>query len=1660
MDTGGLNMKKETMRKSRFWILWAFLILAAAQILPSGPGLCLALPTDSVIPDLGVPETDGNVLAIAATSTHNKEISDWTVILYVTNINDSGAGSLRQAIADAYNSYAIGFIEGLNGQTITLTSGEIVIDKDLTILGLGMNDLTISGHDASRVFNIAAGKTVEITDLTISHGYVTESNPKGGGIYNEGSLTLNRVNVSNCACEGIGGTSTRAQGGGIYSASGASLTMTDCRVHQNTAEGHHLLVGSDYRADDARGGGLCNFGTLTMNRCEVSNNTASSLEEGSTASYYAEAYGGGIYCDNAAPLTMTNCTISGNVAHGWQGSYGGGINAGDSPVLTFCTVACNEAGGTSDRRGGGVYSYAAAGKGPTIGNSIFANNISTGGGSEAPDLYGNLQSANYNLIFNTSGYTLSGTTKDNIAGSDPLLGDLRLNGASTRTHALNSGSPARNVIPQASLGGITTDQRGQARPYPTGGKADIGAYEAQASTKTVTNTNDSGAGSLRQAIAECIEGDTVAFDAGLSGQTITLTSGELLIDIGVTITGLGMNDLTISGNNASRVFKVAPGADVEISNLTVSQGYIHVSAPKGGGIYNQGSLVLTNVSVSDCTCEGTGGDGNTGSISAQGGGIFNATGASLIMAGCSIRENTAQGRRRYDEDYSLYYADEAHGGGICNFGDLRVDRCEISNNTAKSLDPGTYPPSDRAYAHGGGIYCDNAAPFEITNCTISGNIANGAQGSYGGGINAGASLVLKLCTVACNEAQGSSTKRGGGIYSYAAAGQEPEFYNSLIANNSGAAGADGQDLFGRFESSDFNVLGTADGYTLIGWTDNNVVGQDPKIGSLRFNGGPTRTHALKSGSPAIDLIPNTDIFSGVDQRGESRPYPFMSYGDAGAYEVRPSTQRMVTNTNDSGAGSLRQVLADCVEGDTVVFDAGLSGQTITLTTGELLIDIDVTITGLGMNNLTISGSDASRVFHIAEGQGVEITDLTVAHGKAVSPDSKGGGIKNLGYMLALARVCVRDCLCLGSNTDAEGGGIYSSMNSTLEMENCRVFGNTAEGTGYRGGSDEYYAMSAYGGGICTLGNADITACEVSNNTAKSLHEVIPVADASAKGGGVFCQASGNTTLENCTVSGNITNADGPDRIESLGGGLYANSDTFVNFCTVAYNEVQGGALYSGNVQKGGGMYSTGLAGSGPSLKNSIFANNDCGVSGSGPDLFGHFVSQNYNLISMSGDFTLTGTTTNNLLDSDPLLGPLQDNGGPTWTHALNPSSLAIDWIPASEIGAITTDQRGQPRPSPADGNADIGAYEYKMTLVSLMNWDSPATQGWQKSSGPVNDGLFINAVDGAFYIAAHSTSSGDVRVGAGANASDTRNYYGGWQSPNTDIPFVPDNVYLAKFKISTTQANPLNVPNCRLYAEFIDAAGAYATAGGLRVGKSPFAPDAAGKVFNVYIQPASSMSASIQYVRYKFEVIDFDMAEWGTNTLQDVEVYRFEIPDLDPADKIATFAPPFTGWSTLAFGSPFGDATSGSGGTGLWVETPGPVAPTPRTVDYALWQIAGASSGVVFEADKLYRSVWRLSVPDGTTEGSCARIRLIAGNQGNNWSSELVADPASGYREQMPKVGGTDYSVWQETIPVLYGGADVALNNMGFLFDVADGRADQSGRIFLEQVDLYYYDIP
>ena len=110
---------------------------------------------------------------------------------------------------------------------------------------------------------------------------------------------------------------------------------------------------------------------------------------------------------------------------------------------------------------------------------------------------------------------------------------------------------------------------------------------------TVTNTNDSGSGSLRQALADANDGDTINF--AVTG-TIGLTSGELLVNKSVTVSGPGADILTVNGNATYRVFQIAPNKVVTISNLTITNGNANTQpVPDGGGIYNDhATLTLSN----------------------------------------------------------------------------------------------------------------------------------------------------------------------------------------------------------------------------------------------------------------------------------------------------------------------------------------------------------------------------------------------------------------------------------------------------------------------------------------------------------------------------------------------------------------------------------------------------------------------------------------------------------------------------------------------------------------------------------------------------------------------------------------------------------------------------------------------------------------------------------------------------------------------------------------------------------------------------------------------------------------------------------------------------------------------------------------------------------
>jgi hypothetical protein len=166
------------------------------------------------------------------------------------------------------------------------------------------------------------------------------------------------------------------------------------------------------------------------------------------------------------------------------------------------------------------------------------------------------------------------------------------------------------------------------------------ALSTQAATITVTNTNDNGSGSLRQAIAGAHNGDTIDF--GVAG-TISLSTGELLVDKSVTINGPGAASLTIDGNATGRVFHVSSGVTAAVARLTITNGtgWEDDLTNSGGGIYNDhATLALDNCTVS----------GNTASWG--GGGINNSSGTltnSTLSGNWAGRPQQGRRRRRYPQ---------------------------------------------------------------------------------------------------------------------------------------------------------------------------------------------------------------------------------------------------------------------------------------------------------------------------------------------------------------------------------------------------------------------------------------------------------------------------------------------------------------------------------------------------------------------------------------------------------------------------------------------------------------------------------------------------------------------------------------------------------------------------------------------------------------------------------------------------------------------------------------------------------------------------------------------------------------------------------------------------------------------------------------------------
>ncbi len=377
--------------------------------------------------------------------------------------------------------------------------------------------------------------------------------------------------------------------------------------------------------------------------------------------------------------------------------------------------------------------------------------------------------------------------------------------------------------------------------------------------------------------------------------------------------------------------------------------------------------------------------------------------------------------------------------------------------------------------------------------------------------------------------------------------------------------------------------------------------------------------------------------------------------------------------------------------DNITFSVTGEHQASGLSFSSFVITTPMTITGNGSapGGTALDGGGTKQVVNVGVNSGqVRIEDMTIRDGRnnftvGMTPTASGGGIQVVGsQMVTPASVTLEDVNVTanaveanGANGVALGGGVFAGFNTNLTLIDSTVSGNTVTA-----------ASKGSGAGIYALGNASITDSTVSGNLiqgAATIREgagiatdLAPVLNLNRStvsnnntgpaglGGGIRTGA-GSAAITNSTVSDNTAGSGG-------GGGIQANIGTVISASTFAGNSAPGGtgADVSATLDQ-------------TTVKSSILASpGACGASGSGS-----LVSAGRNLDN--GTSCGFGTTNGDLQNSNPMLGPLQDNGDPTFTRALLPGSPAID-AGAAVVG-VTVDQRGIARPQGA--GCDIGAFE-------------------------------------------------------------------------------------------------------------------------------------------------------------------------------------------------------------------------------------------------------------------------------------------------------------------------------------------------------------------------------
>lgn len=816
--------------------------------------------------------------------------------------------ALRNAVNTANtNSDASNVIDltGLTG-TITLTTGELRLTKSVTINGPGAGSLAISGGNNSRLFwigNTGAASTYSINGLTLRDGNgvggrdnrfggaisftepVFEGNDSlsitasvltnntadiGGAISAAGSGTLN-INdttitqnsaTSTAATRGGGGLSVQSMaanltnvvvsnntaagtGGGIYNftftgavgagnstltVNGGSITGNNAATgggiyneNQNSGENATTTLnsttvsGNTAVAGGGGGGGIWNNSIVNINGSRISTNGSTGVNGGGirstgpltinaseVSSNFTTTQGGGIF-QSGGSLTINNSTISQNTANGFLGGIS--VQGGAPANVTNATIIGNR--GDADGNGAGLGGGFGANPGSTL---IFHNTIVAG------NTVGSLGATTPSDVF--SPQALSSTSSFNIIGDSGSSGGLTHGGANNNIVGNNgSGTLDASTILSSFLG--TNGSTGVARTHALvgGGIAHNSGSNAQA-----TGQSDGRGGGFGRILGSAVDrgafeiqadslivdnsGDSV--DGNYSAGQFTLREAISLANSRTGTDSISFSPSLWASNPASinlggtelaisdDVNIQGPGANLLTINAQGNSRVLRVLPDSTGH-----SVLISGLSI-------TGGDAtmstdNSAFFSGLGGGILNE-GGNLTVIDTRVHNNTA-----------------TFGAGINNFGDnggaasLVLRRSTLDNNNSTSNGSALYN-----WGNGG------AATAAVTNSTISTNTNGGFGAIYNWTANA--TLTVTNSTIVNNPGT-------DGIHNDLGSG-------SVTLNNSIVAGHSGSDVFGGLTAA----------------SSNNVTGTVPNLGPLQLNGsGTTPTHALQTGSTAIDAGSNTPI---------------------------------------------------------------------------------------------------------------------------------------------------------------------------------------------------------------------------------------------------------------------------------------------------------------------------------------------------------------------------------------------------------------------------------------------------------------------------------------------------------------------------------------------------------------------------------------------------------------------------------------------------------------------------------------------------------------------------------------------------------------------------------------------------------------------------------